>query len=293
METRNYKWTLRNGGGKMICPRCGQRRFVPYVLAADGVTLAGAEFGRCDREQNCGYNRYPNKEIDATPCVTHKIEPQTPLRFYPAAVRVDVQTPLFDYVANTFGVSHALNIWKRYKIGRDGRRTLFWQIATDGTIRAGKTIPYNPNGHRDKNDPLPAMWAHKSRTFDGMHTGDKLQQCFFGEHLLKENPTAPVVIVESEKTAAVLSELSRGYVWLASGGSQGLKNEDKNKVLRGRDVWLCPDNGQYWNWKAIADTNGWRIFDQIEKAPIFEGCDILDLVENGALGADLLKNKRK
>lgn len=291
--TRTYKWTLRRSSRKEICPRCGQRRFVPYVLAADGMTMAGAEFGRCDREQNCGYNRYPNKEIDATPCVTPKIEPQTPLRFHPAAVHVDVQTPLFDYVANTFGVSHALAIWQRYKIGRDGRRTCFWQIAADGTIRAGKTIPYNPNGHRDKNDPLPAMWAHKSRTFDGMHTGDKLQQCFFGEHLLKENPTAPVVIVESEKTAAVLSELSRGYVWLASGGSQGLKNVDKNKVLHGRDVWLCPDNGQYWNWKTIADAHGWSIFDQLEKAPIFDGCDILDLVENGALGADLLKNKRK
>lgn len=276
----------------MICPRCGQRRFVPYVLAADGVTLAGAEFGRCDREQNCGYNRYPNKEIDATPCAVIT-KPQTPLRFYPAVVHVDVQTPLFDHVAKLLGVSHALNIWQRYKIGRDGKRTLFWQLAADGTIRAGKTIPYKTDGHRDKNDPLPAMWAHKSRTFDGMHTGDKLQQCFFGEHLLRENPAAPVVIVESEKTAAVLSELAPSWIWLASGGSQGLKNDEKNAVLKGRNVWLLPDNGQYWNWRGIADVNGWSIFDQLEKAPIFEGCDVLDLVEAGAFGTKFLTRKTK
>ena len=117
----------------------------------------------------------------------------------------------------------------------------------------------------------------------------ELQQCYFGEHLLNEQPTAKVVIVESEKTAAVLSQFSNSWVWLASGGSQGLKNPDKNKSLHGREVWLLPDHGQYWNWATVAHENGWQIFDQIEEYPSFPGCDILDLLEAGALGMDLLK----
>ena len=56
----NYKWVLRKGSRKEICPNCGQKRFVPYVSAADGKTLAGAQYGRCDREQHCGYICYPS-----------------------------------------------------------------------------------------------------------------------------------------------------------------------------------------------------------------------------------------
>ena len=281
---------LRKGGHKMRCPKCGQMRFVPYVLAADGVTLAGEEYGRCDREQNCGYQRYPNGEPipNAIPIVC---EPKQPLRFYPCAVNVDVKTNLFDYVANLVGVSRALAIWKRYKIGRDGERTVFWQIDINGEIRAGKSIPYLTNGHRDKNDKMPANWLHKQRVWNHLHTGEKLQQCYFGEHLLKDN-CKPIVIVESEKTAAVLSEYSPNFVWLASGGSQGIKNEAKNKVLLGREVILVPDNGQYWNWATIGNKYGWETIDYFEKYPIFEGCDILDCLEAGVLGKALLKNKK-
>ena len=288
----NYKWTLRNGGAKMICPNCGQRRFVPYVSTADGKTIAGAEYGRCDREQHCGYSRYPDKDIKIDTVKPIEYKEEKPIRFYPSAVVTDTDTPLFEYVCKLVGVCNAIDIWQRYKIGRDGQRTVFWQIADDGTIRAGKSIPYKPNGHRDKTDPYPANWLHKAHAWKGYFDGEKIQQCYFGEHLLRERPNAPVVIVESEKTAAVLSQYSKPWTWLASGGSQGLKNEDKNSVLQGRDVWLLPDNGQYWNWKATADRNGWHIFDQLERYPIFDGCDILDWVEAGVLGEDLLKHRK-
>ena len=291
MVTENYKWTLRHGGGKLICPKCGQRRFVPYVSTADLKTMAGAEYGRCDREQNCGYQRYPGKEVNANGIIPVEINPEPPLRFYPAAVVVDADTPLFEYVAKLVGVSRALDIWNRYKIGRDGKRTVFWQIAKDGTIRAGKSIPYKTDGHRDKDDPYPANWLHKSRAWDGMHTGEDLQQCYFGEQLLNERKDAPVMIVESEKTAAIMSELSRKYIWLASGGSQGVKSEDKNKALAGRYVTLLPDHGQYWKWATVANANGWHIIDKCEKYPVFDGCDILDYVIVG-VWRELLKNSK-
>lgn len=287
----NYKWILRKGGGKMRCPNCGQMRFVPYVSAKDGQTLAGAEFGRCDREQNCGYQRYPNgKEASNVEPIARKVEPM--MVFYPTVLRYDINTNLFTYASKLFGVSRAMLAWQRYCVGKDGSRTVFWQIAKDGTIRAGKSIPYLENGHRDKTDEYPANWLHKCRSWDSYHTRGELKQCFFGEHLLakKGNEQKPVAIVESEKTAILMSEISPSWVWLASGGSQGLKNEEKNRALNGRSVLLTPDNGQYWNWKRTADKNGWECADQIEKYPCFEGCDILDMVEAGMFGQDLLKH---
>lgn len=292
MVKQGYKWELRKGGGKLICPRCGQRRFVPFVSSNDHQTIAGKEYGRCDREQNCGYYLYPSgKEAKDIPVV--ELPKQQPLRFYPAAVVADTHTPLFTYVESLCGVHHALRIWERYKIGRDGSRTVFWQIAKDGTVRAGKSIPYGTDGHRIKTDKYPAAWLHRSKAWDIFREGTELQQCFFGEHLLSESEDAPVAIVESEKTAAVLSEFSKGYIWLACGGSQNLINEDKLKVLQGRNVLLIPDNGQYWRWREIADKHGYEITSVIEKHPLFEGCDILDMVEAGRFGNDLLKYKNE
>lgn len=283
-----YRWTLRKSSRKEICPACGQRRFVPYVAAADGETLAGAEFGRCDREQNCGYHKYPNGK--STDGIEPKPQPVLePLRFYPAAVRTSTQTPLFKWASKLVGVANALAAWQTYKVGADGTRTVFWELDINGEIRGGKSIPYMQNGHRDKTDKYPASWLHKIPAWRGYFHGEELQQCFFGEHLLAERPDAPVAIVESEKTAIMLSIWSKPFIWLATGGSQGLKNETKNKVLAGRKVLLIPDNGQFWNWKATADANGWQICDEIEKYPAFEGCDILDMVVEGLFGTDLLK----
>lgn len=288
-----YRWTLRKSSRKEICPKCGQRRFVPYVATADGVTMAGAEYGRCDREQNCGYHLYPNGK--STTGIEPKPQPVLePLRFYPAAVRTNINTPLFNYAAALFGVANAMEAWDRYKVGADGQRTIFWQIDINGEIRGGKSIPYCTNGHRDKTDKYPASWLHKVPAWRGYYHGQELQQCFFGEHLLKAMPDAEVVIVESEKTAVILSQYSKNMVWLACGGSNGLKRAEKLQVLAGRKVLLLPDNGQFWNWKTTADANNWFIFDQLEKYPVFEGCDVLDMVECGALGDELLKyDKRK
>lgn len=291
MRTGNYKWELRKGGGKLICPHCGQMRFVPYVSALDHMTIAGDEFGRCDREQNCGYHKYPNGKEQPNVAKVETPE-RKPIRFYPAAVQVSPNSKLFDWVCGMFSARHAMAIWQRYRIGAEAGRTVFWQIAKDGTVRAGKSIPYKSDGHRDKADKYPASWLHKAPAWRQSFEGEELQQCYFGEHLLNDMPEAPVVIVESEKTAAVMSELSRSWVWLASGGSQNVKNEERNKALAGREVWMLPDNGQYWNWKQVADANGWQIFDTIEKAPIFEGCDILDYV-TGGVWLDLLKHAKK
>lgn len=291
-----YRWALRKSSRKEICPCCGQRRFVPYVSKIDGVTLAGAEYGKCDRISSCGYHKYPNgKKIDMDELKKNR-ENQTerkPLRFYPAAVTISYDTPLFVWAASLFGTHNALKAWNAYKVGADGKRTVFWQIDINGEIRGGKSIPYMSNGHRDKTDRYPASWLHKAPAWKNYHEGEELHQCFFGEHLLKDRPDAPVAIVESEKTAIILSQYSKDFVWLACGGAQMLKNPERNQVLKGRRVVLIPDNGQYWNWNATAEANGWEIRDELEKAPIFEGCDILDMVESGALGEDLLKYKKQ
>jgi hypothetical protein len=74
-----------------------------------------------------------------------------------------------------------------------------------------------------------------------------LEQCFFGQHLLKEYPNKPVCIVESEKTALIAAVYMPQFVWLATGGASGCKWREwaVYKVLKGRNVTLFPDYGHF------------------------------------------------
>jgi hypothetical protein len=78
-----------------------------------------------------------------------------------------------------------------------------------------------------------------------------LQQCFFGEHLLKIYNHKQVAIVESEKSAIIASCLMPELIWLAAGSLNGLSIE-KCKVLKNRAAILYPDLGAYEKWNEIA-----------------------------------------
>lgn len=274
---KTYKWQLRKGSRKEYCPNCGQKRFVPYVLTSDGVTLAGAEFGRCDREQNCGYQRYPDGER-YTVAAPQNIQPRPRLE-YVGDLHVSTDSNLFEWAVGLLGLNDAVLAWSDYNVGCIGGRVIWWQIDRDGVVRAGKVMSYRPDGHRDKSDKWGVTWAHKHPQLKQQFDGEELQQCLFGEHLLAANPEKPVALVESEKTAVVMSRFFSEYVWLATGGCQGIKSNERLAPLVGRKVFLIPDNGQYYAWKRAAEQYGWDIWDGLECDEPFEGADILDIIE--------------
>lgn len=126
--------------------------------------------------------------------------------------------------------------------------TVFWQIDRDERVRTGKIMLYNSEtGKRVKHPFNHVTWVHSLLHKDGFH----LRQCFFGEHLLASDPTRPVALVESEKTALFASYSLPQYLWIASGGKNGCFNEYSLSVLVGRNVVLFPDLGatEYWKGK--------------------------------------------
>jgi hypothetical protein len=105
----------------------------------------------------------------------------------------------------------------------------------------------------------------------------------FGEHLLKQHPTRPVALVESEKTAVICSAFWPQYIWLATGGKSQLN--DRLQVLRGRKVVAFPDVDGYLEWKEkLSRVRGLDIVvsDVLEKEASFEDranhVDIADLL---------------
>jgi hypothetical protein len=83
-----------------------------------------------------------------------------------------------------------------------------------------------------------------------------LKQCFFGEHLLLERPDAPVAIVESERTAVLLSELYPECHWLATVYPVNF-TIDQLEPLRGNSVTLFPRTDctmtSYLAWQEMAE----------------------------------------
>lgn len=57
----DFKYTLDTSSQKFVCPECNKKRFVRYVNN-ETKEYAPEEFGRCDREQSCGYFNIPSKQ---------------------------------------------------------------------------------------------------------------------------------------------------------------------------------------------------------------------------------------
>ena len=180
-----------------------------------------------------------------------------------------------------------MELMKRYYVGTSRHwqgATVFWQIDSNGKVRTGKIILYNPQtGKRVKQPFCHVTWVHSALRL----TDFNLRQCFFGEHLLASEKDKPVALVESEKTALVCSIHLPHFTWIASGGKNGSLNEECLSILQGRTLSLFPDLGatDYWRSKIPMMRQlgiHVQLYDYLERAATDEqrkqGLDIADFL---------------
>ena len=182
----------------------------------------------------------------------------------------------------------------RYRLGcSKGGGVIFWQIDEQQRVHTGKIMYYQPDCHRDKE--LHPTWVHCLMR-DTLPPNFDFQPCLFGLHLLStEQPTAgnfsksnsklnnscvPIVaseqsssaetnfaqfpseagnkvaLVESEKTAVILSEKFPDFIWLSCGGLQSFKPQLLEPLLQYRII-IFPDTDpqgeafRLWNQVAL------------------------------------------
>lgn len=277
-------------GSKIACPRCERPRcFVRYV-DEEGVVSFPNEVGKCDHEISCGYHYTPRDFFRDNPNANIKeerpsdyVQPEKsthekeiivppsfiPLEYFKVSLAHFEKNPLYKYLCRVFGEAEAQRVFHLYHVGTSakwGGATVFWQIDAKEQVRSGKIILYNSEtGHRVKEPHSYVSWAHRELQLKDFN----LKQCLFGEHLLKRYPDAPVILVESEKTAIVMSHFIPSYVWVATGGINGCFKEEFVRSLKGRDVTLIPDLGatQLWKEKSIILT---RICNRVVVSDLLE-----------------------
>ncbi len=270
--TGDFRYRLENGSRKFRCPQCGQKRFVRYVDTLSGDYLP-MEYGRCDREINCGYHlnpycdgyvRFNDGQTDTKKRVNNKnLEKagrikQTPgsvtyiaAKIYEASLKDHTDNYFALWLNDRFGPVSAQGLIDKYKLGTSDHwfgSTIFWQIDQQERIRTGKIMLYDPTSGKRVKEPYNYItWVHKIISLPEF----ELQQCLFGEHLLSDEPIKPVALVESEKTAMIASLYFSQMVWLATGGFSNLSLE-RCRSLEGRNVILFPDLGGYEKWNKRA-----------------------------------------
>lgn len=152
---------------------------------------------------------------------------------------------------------------QRYRLGRsrDGG-VIFWQIDEHEVLHDGKIMYYRDDCHRD-HDHKPTWASYLMRKAGQLPEDWRPEHCLFGLHLIGPADNVcqdkTICVVESEKTAVMMSELRPDCIWLATGGKTEL-NVARLKPLQGRRVILFPDTdtdgSTYREWYELAQAAG-------------------------------------
>ena len=156
--------------------------------------------------------------------------------------------------------------------GKNGH-TIFWNLDEQGHVRTGKMMKYKPDGHRDKEAKWNFDWIHATLIkhwdperhemvedppypFPDIYNPEKQMAriTFFGMHLTQQYRRATIKLVESEKTAVLMSIAygnSVSDLWMACGGLEMLTRDRLQPLIdQGRRIILYPDRDGIDKWKA-------------------------------------------
>lgn len=308
-----YRYKLQPYAGmatRYTCPRCkAAHKFARYIDTHTGKQINPA-VGRCERIQSCGYHYTPAQYFRDNG-ITPPHDPVTPQASAPlgnipfsfpfslvtanhpeaTAENTNLLRFIADALKPTPAQLHALIDAYHLRAANYGR-IIFPQIDAAGNCRTAKVMQYNAlTGHRLKDTKGSFNWIHRIYIKQKLLPPNfSLQQCLFGEHLIRQHPDRAVVVVESEKTALICALTYPAYVWLATGGKYNL-TANRFHALADRIIYAIPDAGALREWTIKARQINRllschiRISDcvqhSINLADIVAGIDIADLILRG------------
>lgn len=282
-----YRYSLDKSSKKFRCPICQKKTFVKFIDNETNQYLNETD-GRCDREHKCGYFKKPNDNEVITSVVSTPIKVSTPsyhdLKLLSKYGHHKYQNNFINYLLNQFESEDVWRALSKYVIGSTNYwhgATVFWQIDELNNIRGGKIMQYDCiTGKRVKKPFNHISWIHKQLKIKDFN----LDQCLFGlcnTSCITKGDT--ICIVESEKTAIIMSIVLPDLMWLATGSKTGFKESMLNPVKE-YNIIAYPDKTEYraWNNTAIKlNEEGFNIqcSSLLEKIDLEQGGDLADFIQ--------------
>lgn len=283
-----YRYSLDKSTKKFVCPNCCKHTFVRFVDNETGNYFT-ENHGRCDRESKCGYFEKPSQEKS---CLTTLYStPVIPINYFDYELMVSTkikynQNNFVKFLFKYFELKQVNEVIDKYNVGTTKYwygATIFWQVDNYQKVRFGKVMIYNPETcKRVKNQEGGGKISSVRAILNLKDFNHK--QCLFGLHLINNDLSKPIAIVESEKTAIIMSIEAPNYIWLATGSKSNLK-EELLKPLKNRIVVLYPDNDSFNDWQKLVNQlklKGYKIAisNLLEKMELSQGFDLADLCFN-------------
>ncbi|GAL64849.1 DUF6371 domain-containing protein [Algibacter lectus] len=280
----NFKYTLDKSSKKFVCPNCGKQKLVRYIEVETNNYL-DALMGRCDRESSCGYHLTP-KGNTIVEVKHHNIIQQEPSCHVDGVLKAfgdnHKNNNFINFLLRNFSTADVIHAIKKYFIGASDQwhgSTIFWQVDEQMNVCAGKVMLYNENTGSRVKKPYPHInWMHKVLKIPNF----VLQQCLFGLHNLCDyEKGSTICLVESEKTAVIMSIMFSGFLWLATGSKSNLKSS-LLQPLKGYKIIVFPDKTEFENWntkvKAL-EKEGFLIScsNLLENRDLEDGSDLVDV----------------
>lgn len=257
---------LDKSSRKYLCPQCGKRKLVRYVDSNTGE-LQSSEFGRCDREDSCGYFLYPKAEwkeygkVARSLAIRRESHPQKKKEqvFIPWEA---LNSTLSGYNECSF-ISYLMSKGVPDSVLERVIEMYYLGTINSGHLRGALTIPFinvedniafvQVKMFDESNKTIKTSALHSilkgTKENEWINEFEKNEQkvtCFFGAHLLKVYPRNPIVLVEAPKTAIYgtcyygAPKTEKDFLWLAVYNKSSL-TEEKFKILEGRKIIMIPD----------------------------------------------------
>lgn len=180
---------------RATCPSCGKPRCFTHYLDTITGELLPDEYGRCDREANCGHQFSPY-EIDTTglsyarqvglnerQATSLTIGPHRPPWLPRAAPTTQQPTSILTFphgvftatlgnyernnlahlLRHHFGLGVADELLARFQLGTSAHwpgACVFWLIDEQSRVRGGQVVLYDETGHTVKEPYRCTTWAH-------------------------------------------------------------------------------------------------------------------------------------
>jgi len=206
------------------CP-CGKSnkdgKFAPFK----GET----KYGKC---HSCSDVFFPPSDDSNAPITNAKQQYVDP-KIVEQSQEIVHNDPFFKYFEGVVGDSEKAQAHlKSMGVGSRNGFTTFWMIDQHGRVCLPKGIKYNEDGTRVQDHNTGVA---REKEFNGKNA--YYPSLFNGSSIDKG---LPIVVVESEKSAAMAQYFFPEYTWVSPGGATAL-DYDKALPLRGRDVILLYD----------------------------------------------------
>ncbi len=279
-----YKYILEEGSKKYNCPQCDNKTYVRYIDVVTGDYLA-YRFGRCDRETNCKYFVTPDGELSNSYEIKYTPPKSASYHSYDLVAKSTIgfkKNNFIQFLKSIFDIQKVRDALVKYNIGSSKYwkgATIFWQMDDYGKIRHGKVMLYDRETGKRQKDKDGKAYISSVRAILKLKNFN-INQCLFGLNLVNDE-NAKIAIVESEKTAIIMSIVKPEYTWVATGSKQGFKY-DMLMPIKANKIVAFPDKSEYDDWlnKAIElNELGFKInvSEGLENTDYIDGTDLADV----------------